>query len=299
MERKDLVRDMTLMLMYLTSWEEDTLDGTALRAWKSFDWDAMDSLREDGLVSCTNKAKSAWLTKAGAKKARELLATYETAIEMPHRLESLVDDVGPKLEDAAAFRFRIDLDLGGRECWREVVVPKTASFSLLHEVIQASLLWWDYHMYDFKLRTQGVQCEISDPARGCIDAMFSFDAGLKKLDAHTTALDEVFPRTRTATYSYDYGDGWTHRVKLVESIPRFEGEMPVCTDGAGDAPPEDVGGAWGFERFLKAITDESDPECESMREWGASQGFERFSLEAVNERMRKWGTGELFDEPKG
>ena len=106
----------------------------------------------------------------------------------------------------------------------------------------------------------------------------------------------MLPRSRTARYSYDYGDGWEHRIKLVRTISCYEGEMPVCTDGAGDAPPEDVGGAWGFEDFLHVIADESNPEHEDLSKWGKSQGFEHFSLDAVNRRMAKWHAGELIAE---
>ena len=57
---------------------------------------------------------------------------------------------------------------------------------------------------------------------GSVDAMFGmmFGGSIPKtqVDAHHIRLDDVFPRTRIARYSYDYGDGWEHRVKLVETI---------------------------------------------------------------------------------
>ncbi len=298
MERENLVRDMTLMLAYLTSWKEKTSDGEALRSWKSYDWDAIDRLRGEGLVTATNKAKSLYLTEEGAKQAEMLVDAYRKAVDsFREKAESLTDAVVP-VSNAPAFRFRVDLTLiEGRECWREVVVPASATFSDLHEAIQSSFSWWNYHLYDFKLRSHGEQCEISDPDQSGIDMMFAFDDGRHtRLDARALPLSEVFPRTRTAVYSYDYGDGWEHRIKLVESIGCFEGEMPVCTGGAGDAPPEDVGGPWGFEEFLRIIEDEADPECESMRAWGESQFFARFDLEKTNDRMRKWRTGELLAE---
>ncbi|TYS17825.1 plasmid pRiA4b ORF-3 family protein [Rossellomorea vietnamensis] len=47
---------------------------------------------------------------------------------------------------------------------------------------------------------------------------------------------------------------------------------PVCTDGKGSAPPEDVGGEPGFEEFLRVINDKSHPENEHMAGWGEMQG---------------------------
>ena len=45
------------------------------------------------------------------------------------------------------------------------------------------------------------------------------------------------------TYEYDFGDNWQHDL-LVEKIqPAEKGtQYPICMEGAGDCPPEDVGG---------------------------------------------------------
>lgn len=298
MERNDLIRDMTLMLIYLTSWKEKVYGEEICRAWKSYDWDALGVLDEQGLVNTNNRAKSVYLTEEGEKEASMLVEVYSTALDrMREDFAAFVQMTMPASHEPA-FRFRVELDLGPkRECWREIVIPSGWAFVDLHEAIQASFLWWDYHQYDFTLRSHGEQCRIVDPEQGGVDAMFAPPSnGQKILDVCEILLDEVFPRTRTATYSYDYGDGWTCRVKLVEAIERYEGEMPVCTDGAGDAPPEDVGGPGGFERFLAAIGNEDDPEHAEMKEWGASQLFAPFSVEAANERIRRWRTGEILDD---
>ena len=74
--RDEVVAMFTLALFYLTSWEE-RIGGKGgfveRRAWKSADWDALDALREEGLVSCTNKAKSVTLTDAGITQAEAFL----------------------------------------------------------------------------------------------------------------------------------------------------------------------------------------------------------------------------------
>ncbi|MDR1808642.1 MAG: DUF6429 family protein [Propionibacteriaceae bacterium] len=76
------VRDLTLMLLYVTAWGEKTIDlesgdqVVALRSWKSYDWDAIDSLTEQGLIDGAHKAKSVWLTDEGVAEARQLLGRY-------------------------------------------------------------------------------------------------------------------------------------------------------------------------------------------------------------------------------
>ena len=47
------------------------------RAWKSFDWDAMDRLFENGFISDPkSKAKSVVITEEELKRAEELFKQY-------------------------------------------------------------------------------------------------------------------------------------------------------------------------------------------------------------------------------
>ena len=56
-------------LLYLNSFGE----GEGNRAWKSFPWSVMDSLREKGYISDpATKNKSVWLSEKGAKLSEEL-----------------------------------------------------------------------------------------------------------------------------------------------------------------------------------------------------------------------------------
>ncbi|HUE99180.1 MAG TPA: DUF6429 family protein [Anaerolineales bacterium] len=49
----------------------------AVRAWKSFDWDAMDRLHKKGFISDPkSKAKSVLVTEEGQKVAKELFEEY-------------------------------------------------------------------------------------------------------------------------------------------------------------------------------------------------------------------------------
>lgn len=298
MQQEQLIDELTLALIHLTSWDEKAFDGTVRRAWKSYDWDALDRLEEQELITFSRKAKSLYLTKKGEKLAEALAASYEIAMEAFSDVMQETMAAMQPVSDAPAFRFRVTLDLGtAEECWREIVVPQDWAFADLHETIQSCFLWWGYHMYDFKLRSHGQQLEILDPDHGGIDGMFAWrDQRYTQMDATKLLLSDVFPRTRTATYSYDYGDGWVHHVKFVETIPLFQGEMPTCTAGAGDAPPEDVGSTSGFAEFKRIMADPAGPEYEDTRAWAEGLFWEPFDLTKVNERMHKWRTGEIFDE---
>lgn len=62
-----------------------------------------------------------------------------------------------------------------------------------------------------------------------------------------------------ARYEYDFGDGWTHVVKLLAIEPRERGaKYPRCIGGERACTPEDCGGVPGYYRLLEILADPSD-----------------------------------------
>ena len=90
---KDTVKDLTLMLMYLTSWEENLVPELhekpdrlgfrpqIRRTWKGYDFGILNELTDEGLVNARNRSKSASFTDEGAAKALELLMQYGITLE--------------------------------------------------------------------------------------------------------------------------------------------------------------------------------------------------------------------------
>lgn len=69
----DKVDEAVWALLYLNFFG----DHGAIRAWKGFDWDAMDRLHEKGFISDPqSKAKSVIVTEEGQKVAEELFTRY-------------------------------------------------------------------------------------------------------------------------------------------------------------------------------------------------------------------------------
>lgn len=67
---KDKVDEAVLALLYLGHWLERRT--SIARSWKSFDWDAMGRLHEEGLISNpATKAKSVTFSEEGLHKAKE------------------------------------------------------------------------------------------------------------------------------------------------------------------------------------------------------------------------------------
>jgi hypothetical protein len=66
------IDEAVLALMYLTLHDANRISGLA-RAWKSFDWAAMNRLYEKELIfDPASRAKSVMLTEEGAKRSEAL-----------------------------------------------------------------------------------------------------------------------------------------------------------------------------------------------------------------------------------
>lgn len=77
-KHEQAVEELTLLLLYLTSWEEELLRGapTVRRAWKNLRFEVLDSLAQQGYLETKHRAKSVRITEEGLKKARELQKKY-------------------------------------------------------------------------------------------------------------------------------------------------------------------------------------------------------------------------------
>jgi hypothetical protein len=124
----------------------------------------------------------------------------------------------------------------------------------LHQVIQASFGWQDYHMWDFET-PQGHYGVADD------------DLGIRS--AAAKRLDQVAPQVgANFRYTYDFGDNWEHDL-LVETVAPAEPgtAYPRCLSGRRACPPEDCGGIWGYQELVKILTDPKHEEHEERLEW--------------------------------
>ncbi len=68
----DLLEELTLLCLYLGSWEEPAVGQAVHRAWKGFRFEVLDALEARGLVVQARRAKSLTLTEEGLRRAQEL-----------------------------------------------------------------------------------------------------------------------------------------------------------------------------------------------------------------------------------
>lgn len=156
-------------------------------------------------------------------------------------------------------RLKITLDDVKPAVVRRIEVPLAIKLSELHLVIQVTMPWWNYHLYEFRFR--GVGWGIPDPG-------FGFGDG--PLDARKVTLLDVLEDTgaKSLKYLYDFGDGWEHAVKIEKIVEADPGATyPRLLDAKGRCPPEDVGGPWGYPDFLEAIADPKHARHAEMIAW--------------------------------
>jgi hypothetical protein len=106
--------------------------------------------------------------------------------------------------------------------------------------------WFDYHLWEFTIGKQRFGLPMDD------------DWGTEpRIEAGKVRLRDVLkPRKTVIDYTYDFGDGWEHRLTVTDvragqrdvSYPRYIG-------GERNGPPEDCGGIPGFYELLEAIAD--------------------------------------------
>jgi hypothetical protein len=70
------ISELTLLLLYLTSWNENDLPNEMRRSWKGYPFDALNELTDKDFIRGSIKAKSVYLTEEGIKEAEKLVDKY-------------------------------------------------------------------------------------------------------------------------------------------------------------------------------------------------------------------------------
>lgn len=144
---------------------------------------------------------------------------------------------------------RVDVDGAKPPVWRRLVLRGELRLDEVHAVLQAAFGWEDYHLHRF---WPGAGDQVW---RGpYFLTTFDLDEGEEGILETDVRLDQVLrsPGDRL-TYTYDFGDDWTHSIR-VESVDPMPADAPraACTGGRMAGPLEDSGGAWGHNELVTA-----------------------------------------------
>ncbi len=154
--------------------------------------------------------------------------------------------------------------------WRRILVRGTTGLARLHEIIQETMGFQNYHLYEFAIGGERFEAPDAEATGG--------DATRVKLRDLGVQIGDSFE------YTYDFGDDWRHEI-LLENRLRGEPDQfyPVCISGARACPPEDSGGPGGYAELLRVLGNPEDPDFAEMREWAGDEfDPERFDLRATN-----------------
>jgi hypothetical protein len=162
--------------------------------------------------------------------------------------------------------------------WRRLLVPSNTTLARLHDIIQAAFDWTGSHSHQFVVGEE----RYSRPEEG------EEDPGIR--DSRRVTVEGLLPEPGASLmYEYDFGDFWVHRVTLEQIAPAEPDlDYPICLDGGRASPPEDCGGAGGYEELVEALRQPSAAaERAAVRDWlGREFDPEAFDVKAVNESLR-------------
>ncbi|MBU1707555.1 plasmid pRiA4b ORF-3 family protein [bacterium] len=186
-----------------------------------------------------------------------------------------------KEEFSQIYQFKIKLQGSEPPIWRRIQVSKAYSFWDLHVAIQDAMGWEDYHLHEFSMidPNNGVGLRIGIPDAD--DA----DTGEVVLPGWELRIcDFVSMENRVILYVYDFGDKWTHRIRLEKMLPQDENaKYPICVAGKRACPPEDCGGIPGYEELLEIVRNPTHERYGEILGWiGGEFDPEYFDVKEVH-----------------
>lgn len=178
-----------------------------------------------------------------------------------------------------ALELTATLPLISQDAVRKLIVPADITFIQLHKILQAAFTWHDSHLFEFAVYTNETDEEpvvtLVPDEEGVIEqeeARFIWNV----------PISEYLPQNRYLLYRYDFGDNWKHIIEVTGVMEAYEGDAPICISGNGNVPPEDVGGDYAYEEFLKIMADPGHKEYKDTKLWSEQQRYQPFDLKEVN-----------------
>lgn len=151
------------------------------------------------------------------------------------------------------FHIRIKLNNAPVDIWRELVVPSNITLELLAYVILEAMGWEHEHLYQF-IGKHDVYYVNSYEMKAQENSFMGFLSHAQYKNSEQTTLEMVLqPKGDRMKFEYDYGDSWVHDLWVKGARDYAAGEEPVIKllKAAGDCPPEDCGGVWGYAELLE------------------------------------------------
>ena len=167
--------------------------------------------------------------------------------------------VDPPAGSSQLYELKVTLRDSRPPIWRRLRVLGDTALHSLHQIIQDAMGWTNSHLYHVTVDGRRYSERRPD---GDLFGEPPMDARRIRLQDFRLGEGDRF------TYLYDFGDGWQHTVK-VEGIAATElwKTYPRLLTAQRRCPPEDVGGPWGYAKYLEAMGDANHERHEEMIAW--------------------------------
>jgi hypothetical protein len=150
--------------------------------------------------------------------------------------------------------------------WRRLLVPEGATLAALHRWLQVAFGWENRHLHAFR------------------PVDFRGGGGAEVADRRVIGSLLARPGDRLI-YDYDFGDSWEIVLGLEQVLEAAEAEPPACSDGARAGPPEDCGGAPGYDDLIEALAHADHPDRAELLDWLGDYDPGRLDLAAINRKL--------------
>ena len=170
-------------------------------------------------------------------------------------------------------RLRVTLIGSEPEIWRTFDIDASLSLRDLNDALQIIMGWRMSHLHLFTdvdpyEQLAGLPRVGRAPRRWLEPDPFG--DGLDGEPEDETTIREAFAIDVPLFYEYDFGDGWVHRIDLIERGPMQPSEPTVAlVRGENRAPFEDSGGVGGYAEKLEILADPQRDEHGWIAEWVA------------------------------
>lgn len=176
------------------------------------------------------------------------------------------------------------------EVWRRIILPAGATFQKLHAIIQestnfqSSSMQIPYHFHEFRLPEENLV--VTDEPVIYEESKGKKKGPMKVRKPQSLKIDVYLEKYRSLSYTYDFGDNWQFVIELEQIVDDYHFGYPTLLDGAGDAPPEDVGGVPGFIHMKQVLADPQHPEHDHLLWWSKEQNFRTYDRKWTNQILK-------------
>lgn len=177
------------------------------------------------------------------------------------------------------YLYTLDVTLKGspRKVYRQLTIPSDLSLEHLGEVLVSAVGWEGYHLNQF---VKDRNCYLLPDEYGHVDYGY---------DARQYTIGDLLKRVGfKIQWEYDFGDSWTHELKLLEKVALDKEDDVEVTlvKATGACPPEDCGGVGGYRYLLNTLKNPESEEYEEMVGWlGGGFDPKAFNLSAARQRI--------------